>query len=113
MVRRQSESASFVTLGPAGSRRLDPSSASRARVNTRKALLTAIPAEVIAVDRKSDQFHVIVRIALSTYRGSFDTLVFGASKPLFGSCHDGRLDLIYPEDPGFQAGEEFPLWTIQ
>jgi hypothetical protein len=75
--------------------------------------LTAIPAEVIAVDRKSEQFHVIVRIALAKYRGSFDTLVFGAAKPSFGSCHDGRLDLIYHQDPGLQAGEEFPLWTIQ
>jgi hypothetical protein len=30
-----------------------------------------------------------------------------------GSCHDGRLDLIYYQDPGLKEGESFPLWTVQ
>jgi hypothetical protein len=75
--------------------------------------VTAVPAEVLAADRQSDKYHVIVRIGLAKYRGSFDTLVFGEKKPLVGSFHDGRLDLIYLQDPGLQVGEEFPLWTIQ
>jgi hypothetical protein len=75
--------------------------------------VTAIPAEVLAVDRESDQYRVIVRIGVAKYRGSFDTLVFGNMKPLVGSCHDGRLDLIYLQDPGLDAGQEFPLSTIQ
>jgi hypothetical protein len=78
-----------------------------------KAPLTAIPAEVLAVDRQSDQYRVIVRIVLAKYRGSYDTLIFGEQKPLVGSCHDGQLDLIYLQDPGIEPGQEFPLWTIQ
>src|SRR5580704_9534262 len=78
-----------------------------------RSLVTAIPAEVLAVDRQRDQFHVVVRIALTKYRGSFETLVFGKNKPFVGSCHEGRLDLIYLQDPGLNAGQEFPLWTIQ
>jgi hypothetical protein len=75
--------------------------------------VTAIPAEVLAVNRQNDQYRVIVRIGAAKYRGSFDTLVFGKKKPLAGSCHDGRLDLIYLQDPDLQPGQEFPLWTIQ
>jgi hypothetical protein len=30
-----------------------------------------------------------------------------------GSCHDGRLELIYYRDPGLKEGDLFPLWTIQ
>ena len=74
--------------------------------------MTAIPAEVLAIDRQSDRYHVIVRVGLARYRGSFDTLVFGENKPFVGSCHDGRLDLIYLRDPGLHAGQEFPLWTV-
>jgi hypothetical protein len=75
--------------------------------------LTTIPAEVLAVERQSNKYHVIVRIEVPRYRGSFDTLVFGKNKPYVGSCHEGRLDLIYLEDPDLQEGQEFPLWTIQ
>ena len=74
--------------------------------------MTAVPAEVLAIDRQSDRYHVIVRLGLARYRGSFDTLVFGENKPFVGSCHEGRLDLIYLQDPGLHAGQEFPLWTI-
>ena len=75
--------------------------------------MTSIPAEVLAVDRLSDQYRVTVRIGLAKYRGSYETLVFGEKKPLTGSCHDGHLDLIYLQDPGIEAGQGFPLWTIQ
>jgi hypothetical protein len=37
--------------------------------------------------------------------GSFNTLIFGKNKPLIGSCHDGRLDLIYYRDPGLEEGQ--------
>ena len=75
--------------------------------------LTAIPAEVLAVDRLSDQYRVIVRIGLAKYRGSFNTLKFGEKKPFTGFCRDGQLDLVYFQDPGLEAGESFPLWTIK
>jgi hypothetical protein len=76
------------------------------------AIMTAIPAKVVAVDRQSDQYRVIVRIGLAKYRGSFNTLAFGENKPFTGSCHNGRLDLFYYRDPGLKAGKSFPLWTV-
>ena len=75
--------------------------------------MTLIPARVVAVGQESDKHRVIVRISLRTYRGSFNTLRFGENKPLMGSCHDGRLELIYYRDPGLKEGDLFPLWTIQ
>ena len=86
-----------------------------ARVNDNGffAIMTAIPAKVVAVDRQSDQYRVIVRIGLAKYRGSFNTLKFGEKKPFTGFCRDGQLDLVYFQDPGLEAGEAFPLWTIQ
>jgi hypothetical protein len=75
--------------------------------------MTAIPAEVVAAHRLVNQYHVIVRIGGAHYRGSFGTLVFGDDKPLIGAFHDGRVDLIYVQDPGLCAGQRFPLWSIQ
>ena len=72
--------------------------------------MTPIPAKVLAVDKQGDQYNVIVRIEAKNYRGSFASLVFGENKPLIGACHDRRLDLIYLQHPGLQAGQEFPLW---
>jgi hypothetical protein len=46
--------------------------------------MTAIPAEVVAAHRLVNQHHVIVRIGVAHYRGSFATLVFGDNKPLIG-----------------------------
>jgi hypothetical protein len=60
-----------------------------------------------------NQYHVIVRVGVANYRGSFATLAFGENKPLIGACLDRRLDLIYLQHPGLQAGQQFPLWTIQ
>ena len=77
------------------------------------AIMTAIPAKVVAVDRQSDQYRVIVRIGVARYRGSFNTLKFGEKKPFTGFCRDGQLDLVYYQDPGLEAGQSFPLWTIQ
>ena len=76
-------------------------------IQTSKAPMTALPAEVVAAH------HVIVRIGVARYRGSFATLVFGDNKPLIGACHDRRVDLIYLQDPGLCAGQRFPLWSIQ
>ena len=75
--------------------------------------ITFIAAKILTVDKQADKHRVIVRILLRKYRGSFGTLMFGENKPLIGSCHDGRLDLIYQRDPGLKEGQSFPLWTIQ
>lgn len=75
--------------------------------------MTRIAAKVLSVEKDRDQFNVIVRIGLSKYRGSFNTLAFGENKPSTGFCHQGTLDLVYYNDPGIEAGQPFPLWTIQ
>ena len=38
--------------------------------------------------------------------------MFGENKPLIGSCHAGRFDLIYHRDPGIREGLLFPLWQL-
>ena len=75
--------------------------------------MTPIPAKVLTVNKQGDQSNIIVRIELPKYRGSFNTLAFGETKPSIGFCHDGQLDLVYYQDPGLEAGQSFPLWTIQ
>ena len=75
--------------------------------------MTPILAKVLAVENLADQYRVFVRIGLAKYRGSFNTLKFGEKKPFTGFCRDGQLDLVYFQDPGLEAGESFPLWTIQ
>jgi hypothetical protein len=74
--------------------------------------MTPILAKVLGVDNQGNQYNVIVRIGLAKYRGSFNTLAFGENKPSFGFCHQGRLELVYRKDPGFKAGQPFPLWTV-
>ena len=70
-----------------------------------------LPAKVIAIEKRGDQYQVIVQIG-TKYRGSFNTLAFGEIKPYIGSLKDGRLDLVYYLDPGLNEGDSFPLWTL-
>jgi hypothetical protein len=76
--------------------------------------MTSLPAKVIAIEERGDQYQVIVQIS-TKYRGSLNTLAFGEIKPYSGSLKlkDGRLDLVYYRDPGLNAGDQFPLWTLQ
>jgi hypothetical protein len=73
--------------------------------------MTSLAAKVIAAEKLSNQYHVIVQINIK-YRGSFNTLAFGEVKPYSGSLKDGRLDLVYYRDPGLKVGDIFPLWTL-
>jgi hypothetical protein len=73
--------------------------------------MTSLPAQVIAIEKRGDHYQVIVQIR-TKYRGSFNTLAFGEIKPYSGSLKDGRLDLVYYRDPGLNAGDKFPLWTL-
>ena len=73
--------------------------------------MTALPAKVIALEKRGDQYQVIVQIS-TNYRGSFNTLAFGEIKPNSGSLNDGRLDLVYYRDPGLTVGDQFALWTL-
>jgi hypothetical protein len=60
--------------------------------------MTSLPAQVIAIEKRGDQYQVIVQIS-TKYRGSFNTLAFGVIKPYSGSLKGGRLDLVYYRDP--------------
>ncbi len=62
--------------------------------------MTPILAKVTAIEKRGDQYQVIVQIS-PKYRGSFNTLAFGEIKPHSGSFKDGRLDLVYHQNPGF------------
>jgi hypothetical protein len=68
--------------------------------------------KVIAIEKKGDQYRVIVQIS-TKYRGSFNTLAFGEIKPYSGSLKDGRLDLIYYRDPGLNVGDPFPVFILR
>ena len=74
--------------------------------------MISLPAKVIALEKRGDQYQVIVQIG-AKYRGSFNTLAFGEIKPYIGSLKDGRLDLVYYRDPGLNEGDPFPLWTLR
>jgi hypothetical protein len=73
--------------------------------------MTSLAANVIAIEKRADQYQVIVQIS-AKYRGSFNTLAFGEVKPYSGSLKDGRLDLVYYQDPGLTVGDGFALWTL-
>ncbi len=70
-----------------------------------------ILAKVTAIEKRGDQYQVIVQIS-SKYRGSFNILAFGEIKPHSGSLKDGRLDLVYYQNPGINIGDPFQLWTL-
>jgi hypothetical protein len=74
-------------------------------------IMTPLPAKVTAVEKRGAQYQVVVEIS-PKYRGSFNTLVFGEIKPHSGSLKNGRLNLVYYQDPGFSIGDPFPLWTL-
>ncbi len=73
--------------------------------------MTPILAKVTAVEKRAEQYQVIVQIT-GKYRGSFNTLAFGETKPYSGSLKDGRLDLVYHQDPRVNIGDPFPVWTL-
>jgi hypothetical protein len=74
-------------------------------------IMTPILAKVTAIEKRGDQYQVIVQIS-PKYRGSFNTLAFGEIKPHRGSLKDDRLYLIYYQNPGLNIGDPFQLWTL-
>ena len=73
--------------------------------------MTHIPAKVLNVHRLYNKYLVTVQVGRKNYPGKFDRLQFGENRPHFGWYRNGRLDLIFLEDPYLDAGQEFPLWT--
>jgi hypothetical protein len=74
-------------------------------------IMTPLPAKVTAIEKRGTQCQMVVEIS-PKYRGSFNTLVFGEIKPHSGSLKDGRLNLVYYQDPRLNIGDPFPLWTL-
>jgi hypothetical protein len=72
--------------------------------------MSPIAAKVTSIEKRGDQYQVIIQIS-PKYRGSFNTLAFGEIKPHSGSLRDGRLDLVYHQNPALSVGDTFPLWT--
>jgi hypothetical protein len=73
--------------------------------------MSPIPAKVTAIEKRGLQYQVVVEI-VPKYRGSFNTIVFGEIKPHSGAPKDGRLNLIYYQNPDLNIGDPFPLWTL-
>ena len=73
--------------------------------------MTPVLAKVTAVEKRGDQYQVIVQIS-RRYRGSFNTLAFGEIKPYRGSLKENRLDLVYHQNPNLKVGDSFSLWTL-
>src|ERR1700751_1341529 len=69
--------------------------------------MTSLPAKVTAVEKRGDQYQVIVQISTKS-RGSFNTLAFGEIKPYSGSLKDGRLDLVYFRDSRLRGWGSVP-----
>jgi hypothetical protein len=64
--------------------------------------MTPVPAKVTAVEKRGDQYQVIVQIG-RRYRGSFNTLAFGEIRPYSGSLKENRLDLVYRQNPNLKV----------
>jgi hypothetical protein len=73
--------------------------------------MTPILAKVTAIEKRGDRYQVIVQVT-PKYRGSFNIFAFGEIKPHSGSIKDGRLDLVYHQNPSLNLGDPFPLWTL-
>lgn len=56
--------------------------------------MTSLPAQVIAIEKRGDQYQAVVEIS-TKYRGSLNTLAFAEIKPYSGSLKDSRLDSVY------------------
>jgi hypothetical protein len=74
--------------------------------------MSSMPAKVVAIEKRDDQFFQMVIQIGTKYRGSFSTLLFGEIKPYTGFLKNGRLHLVYYRDPGLTVGDRFPLWAL-
>jgi len=75
--------------------------------------MSRLPAKVLLSEKRGDQYCLIVKIELSNFRRSFNSLRFGDQIPFSGSFRDGTLELRYYRDPGLKVGQQFPLWLIE
>jgi hypothetical protein len=72
-----------------------------------------LPAKVLSNEKRGERYCVTVEIEVPNFRRSFNSLRFGDQIPFSGSYRDGALELRYYQDPGFEVGQQFPLWLIE
>jgi hypothetical protein len=75
--------------------------------------MTRLPAKVLSNEKRDDQYCVTVEIELPNFRRSFNSLRFGDQIPFSGSYREGKLELLYYQDPGLEIGQQFPLWLSE
>jgi hypothetical protein len=75
-------------------------------------IMTAIQAKVASAEKEGDQYRLIVDLVSSEFLGPFERLRFKRD-PYCGSFSSSLtgnwLTLTYRKDPGFKAGDIFPL----
>jgi hypothetical protein len=69
-------------------------------------------AQVLSTEKYGDQYHLIIELLPAEFLGPFERLRFKRN-PHCGSYGTSLtkswLMLVYRKDPGFKAGEAFPL----
>jgi len=74
--------------------------------------MTSIHAKVVSTEKYGDQYRFIIELLPSEFKGPFERLRF-KKNPYCGSfgrsLTNSWLTLDYRKDPGFKAGEAFPL----
>jgi hypothetical protein len=74
--------------------------------------MTAIQGKVASAEKEGDQYRLIVDLVSSEFLGPFERLRFKRD-PYCGSFSSSLtgnwLTLTYRKDPGFKAGDSFPL----
>ena len=74
--------------------------------------MTAIQGKVASAEKEGDQYRLIVDLVSSEFLGPFERLRFKRD-PYCGSFSSSLtgnwLTLTYRKDPGFKAGDTFPL----
>jgi hypothetical protein len=74
--------------------------------------MTAIQGKVASAEKEGDQYRLIVDLVSSEFLGPFERLRFKRD-PYCGSFSSSLtgnwLTLTYRKDPGFKAGDIFPL----
>jgi hypothetical protein len=74
--------------------------------------MTGIQAKVASTEKEGDRYRLIVDLISSEFLGPFERLRF-KNNPYCGSFSTSPtaswLTLTYRKDPGFKAGDSFPL----
>ena len=75
--------------------------------------MTSIHAKVRSTGKFREQYRLIIELVPCEFLGPFERLRF-KKNPYCGSfgttITESWLTLDYRKDPGFKAGEAFPLW---